>query len=420
VAEAETATEKGKPLAEPRSAPKSPAPAQGNQKPEPPAGDNASAAIWLVAQRSAALLQDVAEEVAGSAGAAAAYILGEVWPWPTDVAGREQAKALGRSASEFAAESWASMEGSWKEAYRKLHPENRRSFETMAQSARQSVLTPFDALRPRLEAIKAGFLERHPEHAGLLLDRDPVLVALVLSAVFLLALWELYVCWCVVFGTLACFFSTVFCMACLPCTCCCFCARRLSGKKQAPQSAPPPTNDVLVGSREAISRSTFAANFGTAAAGMPGAKESAPLPPPPTETRCRGAEVPKSPPPQAEPEMPPRPKTAPPAGEETPPRPKTAPPAGEAASSEPKAATPPKAMTQEAQRSPAVVSPAPASTISSAGSEAPAEGEEGGEAGAQPKRAAAKGTRERPRAPSGPTYSIRPSVGTWLQASPRL
>lgn len=70
-----------------------------------------------------------------------------------------------------------------------------RNVEAMARAAAQALHARLSG--PASSAIQA-FVERHPEHQGILADRDPIAVAGLLTVIILVVLWELYCFWCIV------------------------------------------------------------------------------------------------------------------------------------------------------------------------------------------------------------------------------
>mmetsp|Transcript_6438 Transcript_6438/g.17381 ORF Transcript_6438/g.17381 Transcript_6438/m.17381 type:complete len:384 (-) Transcript_6438:88-1239(-) len=183
----------------------------------------------------AALLQDVAADTADSLGAAAASMADRIWGRPKDSQSSDWTALFAPVLSAAAARlAWAkdAVVARVTQACSKLHPNHRQSLEKAALAARGAVLMPVEVVRPHLEAIKTGFLERHPEHAASLGGRDPVLLLFALIALLYFTLWELRVCsqaaLSIVKGVVATASRVSSCPR--PCSCC----RRRGGFSDAP------------------------------------------------------------------------------------------------------------------------------------------------------------------------------------------
>jgi len=93
----------------------------------------------------------------------------------------------------------------------------RTIFDAIAadlQQVLEAVHAGMGAARQSVHAMVEGFLERHPEHRGIFVDRDPLAVLLVLAASTCCTLWEAWRCLSAACAALRCVMSFLSCGCC--------------------------------------------------------------------------------------------------------------------------------------------------------------------------------------------------------------
>eukprot|EP00401_Gymnodinium_catenatum_P018336 CAMPEP_0117495486 /NCGR_PEP_ID=MMETSP0784-20121206/20158_1 /TAXON_ID=39447 /ORGANISM="" /LENGTH=284 /DNA_ID=CAMNT_0005290411 /DNA_START=53 /DNA_END=907 /DNA_ORIENTATION=+ len=167
-------------------------------------------------QRSLFLLRDSVAHVLDVAAAV-------IWPWPadTDSALPLAAAPLGDLASTFFSEVKSHADF----VVDKIPPAVVAPLQGACQLVFEMVAVPVRSVvswaRSSASSALEGFLESHPEHRAAIDGRDPLLTMLLLLALALATIWELYGCLRVVWLVVRRFLGLAFRLVLLPCGVCC-------------------------------------------------------------------------------------------------------------------------------------------------------------------------------------------------------